>query len=93
MRFVQDRTRMLAAVSHDLRTPITTLRLRTEFIDDDEMREKLQETLEEMQAMTDAVLAFAREDASKEETRDVNVAAPHVFHGRGLSRAWQECHV
>lgn len=75
MRFVQDRTRMLAAVSHDLRTPITTLRLRTEFIDDDEMREKLQETLEEMQAMTDAVLAFAREDASKEETRDVNLAA------------------
>ena len=75
MRFVQDRTRMLAAVSHDLRTPITTLRLRTEFIDDDEMREKLQETLEEMQEMTDAVLAFAREDASKEETRDVNLAA------------------
>ncbi|WP_319498947.1 ATP-binding protein [uncultured Cohaesibacter sp.] len=75
LRFVQDRTRMLAAVSHDLRTPITTLRLRTEFIDDDEMREKLQATLEEMQAMTDAVLAFAREDASKEETRDVNLAA------------------
>ena len=75
LRFVQDRTRMLAAVSHDLRTPITTLRLRTEFIDDDEMREKLQETLEEMQAMTDAVLAFAREDASKEDTRDVNLAA------------------
>ena len=75
MRFVQDRTRMLAAVSHDLRTPITTLRLRTEFIDDDEMRDKLQETLEEMQQMTDAVLAFAREDASKEETRDVNLAA------------------
>ncbi|WP_316861579.1 ATP-binding protein [uncultured Cohaesibacter sp.] len=75
LRFVQDRTRMLAAVSHDLRTPITTLRLRTEFIEDDEMREKLQETLEEMQAMTDAVLAFAREDANTEETKEVNLAA------------------
>lgn len=75
MRFVQDRTRMLAAVSHDLRTPITTLRLRAEFIDDDEMRNKVLETLEEMQAMTEAVLAFAREDASTEETKDVDIAA------------------
>ena len=75
MRFVQDRTRMLAAVSHDLRTPITTMRLRAEFIDDDEMREKLLETLEEMQTMTDAVLAFAREDASREETRETDISA------------------
>ena len=35
-RFVQDRTRMLAAISHDLRTPITSLRLRTEFLDEGE---------------------------------------------------------
>ena len=75
MRFVQDRTRMLAAVSHDLRTPITTLRLRAEFIDDEEMRDKVLETLEEMQAMTDAVLAFSREDATSEETKDVDLAA------------------
>lgn len=75
MRFVQDRTRMLAAISHDLRTPITTLRLRAEFIDDDEMRDKVLETLEEMQAMTEAVLAFAREDASNEETKEVDLSA------------------
>ena len=75
MRFVQDRTRMLAAVSHDLRTPITTMRLRAEFIDDDDMREKILASLEEMQTMTDAVLAFAREDAASEETKDVDLAA------------------
>ena len=75
MRFVQDRTRMLAAISHDLRTPITTLRLRAEFIDDDEMREKVLATLEEMQAMTEGVLAFAREDASNEETKPVDLSA------------------
>ena len=75
MRFVQDRTRMLAAISHDLRTPITTLRLRAEFIDDEEMRGKILDTLEEMQAMTEAVLAFAREDASNEETREVDLSA------------------
>ena len=75
MRFVQDRTRMLAAVSHDLRTPITTMRLRAEFVDDEEMREKILATLDEMQAMTDAVLAFTREDATNEETREVDLSA------------------
>jgi HAMP domain/His Kinase A (phospho-acceptor) domain len=42
-RFVQDRTRMLAAISHDLRTPITSLRLRAEFIEDEEIRQKILE--------------------------------------------------
>jgi signal transduction histidine kinase len=74
-RFVQDRTRMLAAISHDLRTPITTLRLRAEFVDDEETRAKILETLEEMQRMTEATLAFAREEANAEDTRTVDLAA------------------
>jgi signal transduction histidine kinase len=74
-RFVQDRTRMLAAISHDLRTPITTLRLRAEFVDDEETRTKILETLEEMQRMTEATLAFAREEAAAEDTRTVDFAA------------------
>lgn len=65
-RFVKDRTRMLAAISHDLRTPITSLRIRAEFIEDDENREKIIATLEEMQRMTEATLAFAREDGTSE---------------------------
>ncbi|NVK34889.1 MAG: HAMP domain-containing protein [Rhodobacteraceae bacterium] len=67
-RFVSDRTRMLAAISHDLRTPITSLRLRAEFIDDDENREKIIATLDEMAQMTAATLAFARDEAQKEPT-------------------------
>ncbi len=74
-RFVADRTRMLAAISHDLRTPITTLRLRAEFIDDPETRERILATLEEMQRMTEATLAFAREEAAVEPTRRVDLAA------------------
>ena len=62
-RYVRDRTAMLAAIAHDLRTPITSLRLRAEFVDDEEARAKILETLAEMQAMTEAVLAFARGDA------------------------------
>ena len=61
-RFVRDRTSMLAAIAHDLRTPITSLRLRAEFIEDEDARAKILETLAEMQAMTEAVLAFARGD-------------------------------
>ena len=66
-RFVRDRTRMLGAISHDLRTPITSLRIRAEFIDDDENREKMIETLDEMQRMVEAALAFARDEASRED--------------------------
>lgn len=74
-RFVEDRTRMLAAISHDLRTPITSLRLRAEFVEDPEMREKLIATLDEMQAMTEAALAFAREEATVEPTRTMDLDA------------------
>ncbi|WP_430512990.1 ATP-binding protein [Pannonibacter phragmitetus] len=74
-RFVADRTRMLAAISHDLRTPITSLRLRAEFIDDDENREKMIATLDEMAAMTEATLAFARDEAVSEPREAVDLIA------------------
>ncbi len=74
-RLVENRTRMLAAISHDLRTPITQLRLRAEFIEDAEEQEKTLATLEEMEAMIAATLSFAREDATAEETRTVDLTA------------------
>jgi signal transduction histidine kinase len=74
-RFVADRTRMLAAIGHDLRTPITSMRLRAEFVSDEDTRQKLLATLNEMQAMTEATLAFAREDATEEPTRTVDLSA------------------
>lgn len=74
-RFVSDRTRMLAAISHDLRTPLTALRLRAEFIEDEENREKILATLDEMQAMTEATLAFAKSEHSNEETRALDLSA------------------
>jgi signal transduction histidine kinase len=74
-RFVQDRTRMLAAISHDLSTPLTSLRLRAEFVEGEETRSKILETLDEMERMTEATLAFAREEARREDTRTVDLAA------------------
>ncbi|MEA1676642.1 ATP-binding protein [Nitrospirillum sp. BR 11163] len=73
--FVEDRTRMLAAVSHDLRTPLTRMRLRAEFVDDDGVREKMLEDLGEMESMIGATLAFARDEAAQEtlEPLDLNL--------------------
>jgi signal transduction histidine kinase len=74
-RFVQDRTHMLAAISHDLRTPITALRVRAELIGDQETRHRIVATLDEMQHMTEATLAFVREESAPEETRLIDLAA------------------
>jgi signal transduction histidine kinase len=74
-RFVRDRTAMLAAISHDLRTPITALRLRAELVEDEETRDRMLQILEEMQSMTESTLAFAREEAAREDTRLVDMTA------------------
>lgn len=74
-RFVEDRTRTLAAIGHDLRTPITSLRLRAEFVADDEMREKMLSTLDELRSMTEAALAFSSDQVVRENTRNVDLTA------------------
>ena len=74
-RYVRDRTAMLAAVSHDLRTPITSLRLHAEFVEEGETKGKILAALDEMQRMTDDTLAFIREDMRREETRTVDLHA------------------
>ncbi|PKU22607.1 sensor histidine kinase [Telmatospirillum siberiense] len=73
-RFVEDRTQMVAAISHDLRTPITRLKLRAEFVDDDEQRVKMLSDLDEMEAMISSTLAFARDDATREKRRPFDFA-------------------
>lgn len=72
--FIEDRTRMLAAISHDLRTPITRMRLRAEFVEDDEQRRKMLDDLAEMEAMIAATLSFAREDAAGEARVPLDLA-------------------
>ena len=74
-RFVSDRTRMLAALSHDLRTPITTMRLRVELMPESADRNHLLATLEEMHQMSEATLAFMRQSSDNEPTRKVDLNA------------------
>ncbi|TZG24694.1 HAMP domain-containing protein [Sphingomonas montanisoli] len=67
--FVGDRTAMIGAISHDLRTPLTRLRFRIEEVDDDAVRAGMIEEVEEMEMMITSVLAFIR-DASAPGVRE-----------------------
>lgn len=74
-RFVSDRTRMLAALSHDLRTPMTSMRLRLELMEPGEERDKLLASLDEMQQMSEASLDFVRQSGDVETTQAVDLSA------------------
>jgi signal transduction histidine kinase len=74
-RFVEDRTRMLAAMSHDLKTPLTRMRLRAELLDDDELRERFEADLCEMQAMVQDALDFMRGVHAQAPAQPVDVDA------------------
>ncbi|QDM16264.1 HAMP domain-containing protein [Tardiphaga sp. vice352] len=71
---IDDRTKMLAAISHDLRTPITRLRLRSEFIEDDGHRQHMLRDLDQMRAMLEAVLSFLRNDRKLEALTLTDIA-------------------
>jgi signal transduction histidine kinase len=74
-RFVSDRTFLLTAIGHDLRTPITRLKLRCEFIDDDDLRTRFMADLDELEAMVSATLAFGRDTARAEPETPLDLAA------------------
>jgi signal transduction histidine kinase len=73
--YIRDRTRVLAAMSHDLKTPITRLRLRSELLDDSRLRAKFTADLEEMESMVGATLDFLRGMENGEPARPVDIMA------------------
>jgi signal transduction histidine kinase len=72
---VDDRTRTLVAVGHDLRTPITRLRLSSEFVSDDALRNQMLRDIDQMKAMVDSILHFLRQGRSQENAGMIDVAA------------------
>ncbi|WP_342739193.1 ATP-binding protein [Bradyrhizobium sp. B117] len=74
-RLMSDRTRMLAAISHDLRTPITRLRLRAEFIEDETNRKRMLIDLDQMRSMLESVLSLLRNDRKVEAVTLVDIAS------------------
>jgi len=72
-RHMADRTRVLAALGHDLRSPLTALRVHAELVEEDDLRDSLVSSIEEMQEMVETTLAFARGMATSEEPQMVHV--------------------
>ena len=75
VRFIEDRTRIFAAMSHDLKTPITRMRLRADLLDDDELRHRFESDLKEMEVMVTHTLEFMRGMGGQEARQEVDVMA------------------
>ncbi len=73
-RTLESQRHLLSAVGHDLRTPITAMRINLEFIEDDELRDGLMRNLDELQALTEQVLSAAR-GTGGEIKRNVDLSA------------------
>jgi signal transduction histidine kinase len=73
-RLVEGQAAMFAAISHDLRTPLTRMRLRGEFIEDPDQQARLFRDVDEMQTMIEAMLMFLRDNAANERTTSLDLA-------------------
>jgi signal transduction histidine kinase len=73
--YLIERGRLLSAISHDLKTPITRLRLRAEMLSDAEIRGKMLRDLDDMQTMVGATLDFFRATGKEAQRQPVDVAA------------------
>ena len=73
--YIEDKAEILAAVSHDLKTPLTRLRLRTDLLDDNEVSKKIEKDLDDMEKMVTATLDFMRGSESKEERQPIDLIA------------------
>jgi signal transduction histidine kinase len=74
-RFVEDRARILTAVSHDLKTPLTRIGLRADLLEDEELGAKIRRDIDDMQQMVEATLDFMRGTESREKSRSLDLMA------------------
>jgi len=74
-QLVVERGRALAAVSHDLRTPLTRMRLRAELIDDPALQLKLNADIDAMQGMVNSVLSYLRGLEDSEAAQPIDMEA------------------
>jgi len=92
-RYIDDRSRVLAAVSHDLKTPLTRLRLRTELLDDETLQAKFRADLDDMEAMVQATLVFMRGTEQRETVVPVDINALLESLQEDLTDAGGEMHL
>lgn len=72
---IKTRTTTLAAISHDIRTPLTALRLKAELLNDDQARQDLIRSINKIEKITTSGLAFLKGDDKGESLKQVNISA------------------
>ncbi len=72
-RYINDRNRFFSAISHDLRTPITRLRLRAELLDDETLREKFCQDLEDLSDLAQGALQSINDTTLREESTKIDI--------------------
>ncbi|TGX44710.1 HAMP domain-containing histidine kinase [Sphingomonas naasensis] len=72
---LDEKDRMLGAIGHDLRTPLAALRVRIESVDDDDDRNRMADTIDEMNRTLDDILSLARLGRPSEPPTDVDLSA------------------
>ena len=92
-RFLDERTHMLAAMSHDLRTNLTGLRLDAEDLAEGEAKDRLVDGMEDMERMISATLAFASGELKSEPAQLIDLAALLIslcdsFSDRGCAASY-----
>jgi signal transduction histidine kinase len=75
MATLEGQRSMLAAIAHDLRTPITALKLRLELLEDDEIKDRMRGSLDELQGVTEAAVDALKAEGAGETTRSVDLSA------------------
>jgi len=101
VRFIDERTHLFAAMSHDLKTPLTRMRLRAEMLEDGELRENFERDVLEMENMVTQTLEFMRglSDGEPEQNIDImglleglqadnDAMARTVTIAGGIARPW-----
>jgi len=73
LRFIEDRERMFSAISHDLKTPITRLRLRSELMDESEMKRKMIIDIDELESMVRGALDLGKSTDIHESIYAINI--------------------
>ena len=72
---IEERERFLAAVSHDLKTPVTRIRLRTEMLTDADLRERFRTDVDDMQHLLDSAIDFLRGKSVDEPVQPIDLVA------------------
>ncbi|MGM0586458.1 MAG: HAMP domain-containing protein [Pseudomonadota bacterium] len=88
-RLLEERTRMVAALGHDLRSPLSAMRVRLEMIEEGEDRDRLVALVDEMERMSEATLAYGRGVAGDEpaEAREIGVLVAEALEEGGMGAA------